>query len=223
MSFIINPYAFAGSSPISFLDSVGATNGVNGPHTTAAIDTTGADLIVLAVAFGDTTTATVSDSKGNTWTSLTDRLGEGPFLDVRVQLHYCISPTVGSGHTFTASAGTNYASIAAAAFSLAAGGFDAETGAGSGVGGDTTMQPGSLTPSSADALLVTACGYIGAATATINSSFTEVEDIDNTGVGGFSVALAYKIQTTATAENPTWSTNVGAERVAAAMASFLHT
>lgn len=211
------------AAPIAFIDSAGATNGASGPATTSPMDTAGADLIVLGISFIDGHTMTPTDSESNAWTPLTAYLGEGPFADVRTQLFYCINPTTDGSHTFSTNGGTNYASISVAAFSLAAGGFDAATGAGSvGGSGDTTIQPGSITPAQANSLLVTACGYVGAATATINSGFSEVEDIDNYAAGGFSVALAYKIQTTATAENPTWSSNTAADRISAAMAAFEH-
>ena len=67
--------------------------GTNG-GTSSAVDTTGANLLVLSAAYFST--ITVSDSKGNTWVPLTVR-GSGPIH----QLFFVASPVVGTGHTFT--------------------------------------------------------------------------------------------------------------------------
>lgn len=72
--------------------------------TSGAIDTTGATLLVVAVGFvlGD---AAVVDSYDNEWIPLTKRQ-EDSFegFDVSNQLFYAKAPTVGAGHTFTATA-----------------------------------------------------------------------------------------------------------------------
>ena len=118
----------------------GTQNGV----TSNAIDTTGANLIVLAVSYygglGNTLIAgEVSDSKGNTWTALTNR---GSNNAGNVRLFYCSNPTVGSGHTFTASdsgGGGTYPSLFAIALSGAktSSPFDLENGS-------NTTSPGLL-------------------------------------------------------------------------------
>lgn len=71
--------------------------------TSAAIDTTGADLLVFAVeSYSGGALPSVSDSKGNTWTP-TDSFTNG---EIRVRIWWAQNATVGSGHTFTVSGTT---------------------------------------------------------------------------------------------------------------------
>jgi hypothetical protein len=114
--------------------------------TTSAINTTGASLIVLAVAnLGSDPANTVSDSQGNSWTALTRRSNTGS-----VQLFYVISPSTNASHTFTAGAQSFGLVIMVAAVSgtLA---FDAENGSASG------GNPGAVTNTVAGQLLIAAC------------------------------------------------------------------
>lgn len=65
--------------------------------TTDPIDTTGANLIVLAVAQYDSF-GVITDTYSNTWTRAAgSQLG----FFATVEFFYCLSPIVGSGHTFT--------------------------------------------------------------------------------------------------------------------------
>src|SRR4051794_24890452 len=111
-----------------------AANGNNSVATTGGIDTTGAGLLVAAVATYSGS-ATVSDSKGNTWSPLT-RYGAG---GNKIQMFWSPPSTVGAGHTFTATSAGFSATIAVAAYSgQAATPFDAESGA-------AADSPGSIT------------------------------------------------------------------------------
>ncbi len=207
-----------GVTPISPIahTSVGMT-GISG-GTSPAVDTTDATFIVIGQSGVNSATFTPTDSKGNTWTPLTEYAGGS----LSVQLFYCSNPIVGTGHTFTVVAGTA-ASIAVAAFdqTLNAAGVSAG-GAGSASG--TTQQPGLLTPLTDNCLVVTAFEYVSATVpgpATISAGFTILENAGNASTS-VPVALAYQVQTTATAVNPTWSSNAAAERIAAAMAVIKH-
>lgn len=166
-------------------------------HTTTGVDTTGANLIVLFAAYE--AGSTVSDSKSNTWTALTPK-GSGGVA----QLFYCFNPTVGSGHTFSTTPIT-YGGIFMAAFSGATSSpFDVENGVAPGSG--TSIQTGSVTPSLNNELIITGINLGGsAASPTINSGFTQTDSINaNSGVS-YGGSLAYLIQTSASAVNPTWS------------------
>ncbi len=97
----------AGGSPelIAHAAAGGTANGV-GP--TSGIVTTGANLLVVAVAsYPPGGELTVTDSYGNTWTPAT---GFGDSL-TRIQFFYCFGATVGSGHTFSASAALSWAGL----------------------------------------------------------------------------------------------------------------
>jgi hypothetical protein len=193
----------------------GSTNGNN--VTTVAVDTTGANLIVASVT-DYTTPAVLSDSNGNTWTALA-RSGSAssPFT----RLYYCDSPIVGAGHTFTASASGSVPTINVVAFSgaLGASSYDSPNQNGATTGSNvTSIQPGSSgTPSVDGCVIVTACSVQTLNTLAINSSFTIANQIGFVAAQRFGAGIAYLIQTTAAAVNPTWSwsnPNTTATRIA---------
>lgn len=206
----------AAVDPIAPLANAGAYNPGGGPPAVAGpIDTTGATLFVVAGAFVNGLEPTLTDSEANTWTGLTIYLGGS----LAVRLYYVLNPLTDPAQTFSYAGTTS--SLAVAAFDLV-GSYDQESGAGS--ASSTTQQPGSLTPGAANSLLVTGLEFIDGSdpgAATINSGFTLLDAITNPPTG-VAVALAYKVQTAAEAVNPTWASNVAAERISAAMASFLH-
>ena len=209
----------AAPSGIAFIGSVEAAGGQASPQTTAAMDTTGANLLVCAVsAFAGVAEPTVTDSKGNSWTPKT---GFGSNSG-RVRLHFSVPTSVGAGHTFEASnASDMYGTIIAMAFSGAnSSPFDNENGDGNDVGVSST-QPGSLTPSQNNSLIIAACSPAdqGAFPYGVDSSFieaNEVEGVLNTIEG---LIAAYLIQGSAAAVNPTfsWTNNVNP---GAAIAAF---
>ncbi len=83
--------------------------------TTDAVDTTGANLIVVAVHNYTVATVAPTDSKGNVWSALTRRTSSG---SDSVQLYYCLSPTVGTGHTFSFSESGRYPTLTVSAWSV---------------------------------------------------------------------------------------------------------
>ena len=93
------------------------------------------------------TITTVSDSKGNTWTGLTSRVGAG----AAQRLYYCLAPTVGTGHTFTVSGTSTAATIHVYAF-FGVSSYHSESGA---TGSASPLASGSLTPSANGALVFT--------------------------------------------------------------------
>lgn len=180
----------AGFAPVSSVSEVIGQNG----GSTSAIDTTGANLIVLTVPYYPLLggTPTVSDSKGNSWTALTLQANQGA-----VRLYYCVSPIVGSGHTFTATGTDIYATIDVLAFSGAsASPYDQESGS-------AFDSPGSITPPQDGCLLVTASSNNGGTTS-VDSGFTGFTHDFTPGshMGG---GIAYLIQSAAAAVNPTWT------------------
>src|SRR5216684_1966690 len=122
--------------------------------TTTAIDTTGANLIVLLTV--DNANHTPTDSKSNTWTGLTVKAVN----TVNTRLWYSLGPTVGSGHTFTLTGVSSLPCIAAAAYSGAktSSAFDVENGSNPGSG--TSIQPGNVTPSQDGELVIYGTGDI---------------------------------------------------------------
>lgn len=190
-----------GGAPENFalVSQVSQALGVNG-GTTSGIDTTGSAFIALALSYYDATSGaiaagSITDSKGNTYTAATNYTSSNH----AVRIFYCLSPIVGAGHTFTASVTATYSVLSALAFSVSpAPSFEAVSGAAGAI-------PGSLTPSVDNSLVISAGVGLGSAGAlTADGDFTTHS---TAGVDGVNVAggIAYLIQTTAAAANPTWS------------------
>ena len=171
--------------------------------TSSSIDTTGADFLVMVVGAYKSFPPTVSDSKSNTWSALTLRdSGDS----ARILIYYVANPTVGTGHTFTLTGSSSYGSMCVHAFSGAklTSPFDVENGVTGGV--DTSRAPGSITPSENNELLITG-GTQDAIVSNlaIGSSYTLADNVYTGSGTNFASSLAYLIQTTAGASNPTWS------------------
>lgn len=190
----------------------GATGGANS-DTTSGVDTTGANLMVLFLAWyvggSNSTPPTFTDSKGNTWTGLTSRWN----ITIGIRIYYCVNPSVGSGHTVTASKTGAYPTPNLLAYS----GVDTTSPlfgeSGYSAGGLTSIQPGSLTPDVDNCLLATGTCTFGSTPTLGAGGFTSRIN----GPGPFQ-ACADLIQGTAAAANPTW--NGPGVDMAAAMAAF---
>src|SRR6266571_502346 len=70
-------------------------------HTTAPFDSSGGDVIVVCASSHAGVTMTPSDSFNNTWASAAGPTSTSVGADLRTQVWYAKSPTVGPGHTFT--------------------------------------------------------------------------------------------------------------------------
>src|SRR5260370_16148981 len=70
-------------------------------HTTAPFDSTGGDSIVVTASSHAGVTMTPSDSFNNTWISAAGPTSTSIGFDLRTQVWYAKSPTVGPNHTFT--------------------------------------------------------------------------------------------------------------------------
>lgn len=180
--------------------------------TTTGIDTTGANFLIIAVGtynYG----AAVSDTQGgnnNAWTALT-MYGSDNANPGNVKLYYSVPTYTGADHTFTVAAGSDsYTSIAVMAFS-GVGAIQALTDKGA-----ATFTPGSVTPTAAGYLVVTAAesSELAGSAASLTGSFSSpITQFANSGVD---LAMAYKIVTDTNAVNPTWSmTGVTTHKVSA--------
>lgn len=171
--------------------------------TSNAIDTTGANFIIVTIAYYQVV-PTFLDSAGNTWTLVrTDVQATNDHL----RTYICYSPITSATHTFSAngSGGNTYPAIAISSWSgVLSSGLDKQSGAGA--NSASSIQPGSITPTVNKELLICVFASDNAATSsqTINSPFTKIEGF---GSQPFSlgVGMAWYIQPTAGAINPTWS------------------
>jgi hypothetical protein len=197
--------------------------------TSAGIDTSGANLIVIVLGSDVNTQESASiaaptDNKMNTYTQLTPAVTWGTGAGGNCSIWYLYSPSVGAGHTFTNNA-TEFATqgfysvIAVAAFSGSASAPLDQQSTGT-TGSGTTVQPGSVTPGSANELLVAGCGFSSIGTISVDSGFT-ITDQPSSASGGKPMALAYLIQGAAGALNPTFTNTVsGPNTNGAVIATF---
>lgn len=209
---------------IAFVVSTSAVAVAGGAITTPAIDTSGANFLVATVdAFnGVNPIGNVTDSKGNTWANLTTHVSNGG--NVSGFIAYVKNATVGSGHTFSFGTTATFPGICVAAYSGVdvTAPFDQQNGADNVAA--STGQPGTITPSAAGALVIACAQYLDATNvASVNGSFilqeNQASDATATHVGS---SLAYLIQTSAAAANPTFTaTAAGSSRQWLGIASFL--
>lgn len=209
--------ATAGGGGPALIASVGAQGSANST-TTSAIDTTGANLIVICETWYKLATfPTLTDSKGNTWTQLTAQTGNSG----KHRLFYCFNPTVGSGHTFSETGGgtgSTYAALNVSAWSgIAASPFDGENGAFNDAA--SVLSTGSVTPTQGNSLLISGCGNDSAATLSIDSGYTITDTVSYSSGNSFGQAMAYKIISSGAAQNPQWSASAAVE-LQASIAAF---
>jgi hypothetical protein len=190
-----------------------STNGTS--VTTDAIDTTGAELIV--VCYHGHLTVTITDSASNTnWYESQRRPNTGGYGLI---MKFIPNPTTSASHTFTASGGSTFPTLAILAFTGAFGGAELVTT--NHATPSQTVAPGSITPGTNDALLVTMYGDSATTgTRSINASFS-LDETQTGDANAATIAAAHLIQTSATAANPTWTTTASATDVFAIMQSFL--
>lgn len=200
-------------SSITFITSSIITTGTSSGSTTPATNTTGANLIVVAISFNNGSSPTVSDSKSNTWTALTSQNGGTGNC---TRLYYCFSPTVGTGHTFQVAGASTFSAIAAMAFSGALS-FDQQSGPGTVSGNNLT--PGAIMPTNDNSLLVTCVNHNSTSAETINSGFSAISFPQVNGVT-YQLGMAYLIQGAKASINPTWTSGSAGTTPVAAMSSF---
>lgn len=192
----------------------------SGVATTSAFDTSGANFLVAVTVSAESAVAcAITDSKGNTWASLTAQAVVG---QARVQIHYAENATVGSGHTVTATAASGIPALQVWAFSGVAtsSAFDQQNGANANA---ATISTGSITPTNANALIITAfysswtnlASYIDS-----NTGYAQTNQLTQQGGVNYGCMSAYAVQgASAVATSVTWR-QAGGGVCAAAIASF---
>lgn len=204
--------------PIALVAHTARLSTDNNNVTTVAINTTGANFLAVVVADDQAVATTLTDSKANTWTGLTTFQED----QSQVQLYYATNPTVGSGHTFTATSTLSYPGLAVLAFSGVAttSPFDVEKG--SQAYAYTTFQnTGNMTPTAANEVLVGGISQDAAGVTGISASapFTTADALVTTA-NAYGVASAYEIQTTATTRDLTWTFTGNPSSCAIVQAAF---
>ncbi len=222
MGGIIRPVSFGrdtgGSSSPPIVEVFHTEKGCTSA-TTVTTDpaTSSGTFLTMSIGFssGGGTIQDISDNYGNVWI----RLPAHATGDASHVLAYAQNAFTGPGHTFTVrSQASIFPSISVVGYNnvLAFDALDQDTGH---TGSGTTIQTGSLTPSSDDCMLVT--GFCGTGiTQSINQGFTVNSSVpSNASPPCVQVASASLVQTSASAQNPTWTTDVSSN-LAASIASF---
>lgn len=169
------------------------------------LNSTGANFLVAIIMFdGLATGVTFGDNKSNSFTTLTPQASG---VGGTAELIFNQGGTVGASHTFTLSGTNAYGAIVVGAFSNAiASPLDQQNGNSATSG--ASAQPGSVTPTTNNQLVITGVGIGGLGGTTsitgINGGFNFVDNIgSNTFYGA---ALAYlKNGASAPPANPTFS------------------
>lgn len=205
---------------IGLIDHVQAGSSGGGSVTTGAINTTGANFIVINISYYSSGGALgpPTDSKGNTYTGLTDQTYSS--FGQHNRLFYCANATVGSGHTFTWNQGTSYAIINVGAFSNVklSSPLDQQNGSANTV--SSTIQPGSITPVENNELVVTGVEQDDQAQTPTVSGATLLDSFHYIPANFLGGGLGYTIQTTAAAFDPTWTVGSATTYNASTSASF---
>jgi hypothetical protein len=123
---------------------------------------------------------------------------------------------VGTGHTFTS--GGSFCAACFAAFSgvQTSSPFDVENGANS---QNSAASTGSVSPNQASSLIIAGIGVASGATYSINASFSITNSVAGVGGVNYGAAMAYLVQTSASAVNPAW-TFAGGQSAAVEIAVF---
>lgn len=185
--------------------------------TTAAIDTTGATLIVIGTVYDSAKNPTISDSKGNTWTALTSTdIGSG---NGRTQLYYCLNPVVGLLHTFSSLQAASAASIAVIALSGTAGAsaFDQQNAAVQ--NGAVSTKAVTWNTTAADEAIIAILNILVTDTPTLTAGWTREDTVAIVGGQHFGITLGFINQATATSGTLTWNWTTGSA-VGTSIASF---
>lgn len=170
----------------------------NPAAVTSAVNTTGANLIVVTGG-GDGTT--LVDSFGNTYTDIFGGVIDGFATGV---MRYCLNPTVGAVHTCTMSSGRESLCMTAWSGAAAASVLDVNTSTAT-TSATGSFATGNLTPSVPGCLFIAGAVDILSAGAPLTINFGTIANVADT-VGNFAnSAMAYEVQTTATARNFTWA------------------
>lgn len=191
-----------------------SASGSSSSAATATVNSTGAKLLILDVAYyhpgGAPDASHITESGGsgspNTWVALTNRTDS---VERAIRRFYCLNPTyTGASHVIGVSKAGIYPGVSVMAVDAdGTVAHDQENYAARTSGSD--VKGGSITPPQANCLMVTGVGQGTAKTWSIDSGYTIGSQASATARLGS--AIAYEIQTTATARNPNWTTSLNAD------------
>lgn len=199
--------AVSGISLVSHT-AAGSTNAST--VTTAGINTTGANLlVVICVSYSAYCSTPTSSPTACSFSTYLTKYGILSYATV----YYCYGFTTGSSQTFSESTSSLEPALAILAFSGSSGAsVDQQSGLAYGCCAPS-IAAGSITPGFNNEVVISALGLAPTVTGlSINGGFTLVDQVAASSGLNQGIASGYLVQTTAAAANPTWSwtTNGGA-------------
>jgi hypothetical protein len=194
---------------ITFATGVNLAQDLGAAGDTSSLNTTAAGLLVATVCTFSTT-PTFSDSVSLTWNALTqtDYFGQGI-----LRRFWALNPSGSASHTFHV---TSAAAISVLGFTGVATSTPFDQQNQHTDNGTSTTAAGSVTPTEDNEVVVASLYYEVGTVSSIGGGFTQKLSV----VGGSGVCMAYLIQTTAAAANPTWTLSTGNTRCGAGLATF---
>lgn len=200
-----------------------AGSGDTSTVTTGTLNVPTADLITVEIVEYQVqgTTVVLSDSQTNTYTQCgsTFEVSGG----VKIRLFYTQGAGIASSSfTVTGTGNTVYPGFFVQAWTgSAASPCDTTAISGGTTASATTLQPNSsITPAQANSLIITAVVVGAVRDFTINGGFTEQDELAFSSESYYGGSMAFLIQTTATAAQPTWDNNGAATEMATVIGTF---
>lgn len=182
--------------------NITVTSGNSG-GTSPAFDGTGADLIIVTYAADNLSGVTVSDSQGNTYASDAHVSDGSGFSDTHIFSKN--APSVSNSMTVTLGGGAHNQAGCILVFKRAT--TKDQVSAGGSNSSASTIQGGSITPgSNFEIVIASVCqAQFPGLVFSINQGFIIPQQVAASASHNYGNAVAYLIQTTATAQNPTWT------------------
>lgn len=202
----------------------GVTKSAPGGGTSANVDMTGADLIVVGIACSwlayAGVMATFSDSQTNTWTNTGDDGQADGQSNCKVGIVFCVNPSVSNSMNFSIGGGSQLQAFAVAGYRRANLGYYADVGGAS--TGQFTVQAGSITPSQNNGLLIFAATVVQTSPVlSIDQGFTIRQNQLLVPSTSYGVLLADLFQGQAAAVNPTLTSDQNTNAMGARNHVFL--
>ena len=201
---------------ITFINSNSARSSDGNTVTSGAVSMSGANFCTISVSFAKSVVPTITDSTSATWNARTQY--DTGSISNAVRIYYA-NLTGNASHTFTLTCTACFPSGEMLCFSGVKTSTPYDTENGTASTGVTSLQPGSITPSEDNTVVISGLSYSAASSPAIDSSFSTPVTADHRAAMNYGSSGAYKIQTTAAAVNPTWS-SIASSDVAATQASF---
>lgn len=210
------PRVTAAATGWSLVAHTGAVSADTRTVVSSPINTTGANLIIVAALEYNSLSLVLTDSALNTWTLAASK------TDVarRSYLYYCFNPTTSIVHTFTWHDGVNvtFPALFIQAWSDAnTSPLDQNTTGSTGSATSLTCPTG-ITPTQTNELIVSCVSSTVTGAFSINGGFT-ISDTSFGNTNSVDGGMAYLIETAIAAQNPTWSWT-GASDATTVLASF---